>query len=129
MPEPIARRQFISAAAAMALLGGAGITIACGGSSLGTGPTPPPPPPGTSSKFGTVGTNHGHTAVIQGASLDAGGALTLDIQGSAAHTHSVTLTAQQVVSIRGGTQVTVQASITDPGLGPEFIHGHSVTFN
>lgn len=128
MPEPIDRRRFISAATALAMLGGAGITIACGDSSPGAGPTPPPPPT-TTSKTGLVLNNHGHSAVIQAAALDAGGGLTLDIRGNAQHPHTVTLTAAQVVSIRGGNRVEVQSSTDDPGLGAEFIHSHMVTFN
>lgn len=127
MPEPIARREFISAAAALAMLGGAGITIGCSSSETGTGPTPPPPPPpGTGPKIGSVADNHGHNATIQGAQLDAGGAITLSIQGTAPHTHIVVLSATQAASIKAGSRVVVQSSTEEGLLGP---HSHNVTFN
>lgn len=125
MPEPIDRRKFISAAAALAMLGGAGITIGCG-SDPGTNPTPPPSPPPTGSKLGNVTDNHGHTATIQGAQLDAGGSITLNIQGGASHQHTVVVSATQAASIKAGTRVVIQSSSDEGLLGA---HTHSVTFN
>ena len=126
MPEPIDRRKFISATAAMALLGGAAVTIGCGESAPPTGSTPPPPPPTTGPKLGSVANNHGHNATIQGAQLDAGGSLVLNIQGGATHQHVVALSAAEVTAIKAGTKV-VKESSTDEGLLGA--HSHQVTFN
>jgi hypothetical protein len=125
MPEPIDRREFISAATALAMLGGAGITIGCGSDS-GSSPTPPPPPPPTGAKLGSVADNHGHTATILGAQLDAGGSITLNIQGSSEHQHTVVVSATQVTSIKAGTRVVIPSSSDEGLLG---VHSHNVTFN
>jgi hypothetical protein len=125
MPEPIDRRKFISAAAALAMLGGAGITIGCGSDS-GSTPTPPPPPPPTGPKLASIGDNHGHTATILGAQLDAGGAITLNVQGTAPHAHAVGLSATQVATIKAGSKVVVQSTSAEGLLG---VHAHTITFN
>jgi hypothetical protein len=52
----------------------------------------------------------------------AGGAVVLDIQGSADHPHSVSLTTAEVVSIAANTRVS-KVSSTDAS------HNHNVTFN
>jgi hypothetical protein len=134
-PEPevdLGRRQ-ISAMAALALLGGATITIAgCGGgggspsapSAAPPAGAPPGPATGTGNgdKVGLVSDDPRHQAVITSAQLSAGGALTLDIRGSAGHSHIVELSAQEVETIRNGQRVMKQSSTT---LG----HSHLVTFN
>ena len=126
------RRQF-TVEMAMALLGGAAVTIGCGGG--GASPTAPgpastpfpfptatPPPPG----MGTVGANHGHEAVITAAQLLAGGALRLDITGSAPHTHVVDLIADDVARVRNGERIVVNSS---EDLGLFGMHRHVVQFN
>jgi hypothetical protein len=88
-------------------------------------PTPAPTPTTvatTGDKVGAISANHGHSAIITGAQLDAGGQLTLDITGTASHSHIVTLTADQIAAIKGGQTVTV-TSTTGNG------HSHEVTFN
>jgi hypothetical protein len=125
----LARRE-ISAMAALALLGGAAITImGCGGggsnptsSSAAPPATPSPIPAPSGDKVGQVMNDPRHTAVITAAQLAAGGALTLDIQGSAPHNHVVELTAQEVASIRSGQRV-------DKGSSTDFNHFHLVIFS
>jgi hypothetical protein len=129
--KTIGRRQF-SVAAALAALSGVAITIsACGGGSStsptspGTGGTGSSGSGGGSSsgdKTGQISSNHGHTAVITGAQLTAGGALQLDITGSADHPHRVALSAAEITSISGGQKVSKDSS-TDAS------HFHTVTFN
>jgi hypothetical protein len=109
------RREF-AVGAAWALLGGAAITIGCGG---GTSPTESTPP--VTDSAGSINSNHGHSATITAAQLLAGGALQLDIRGTAGHTHSVALTAAEVVSIRNGSVIVTETSKTS--------HSHTVTFN
>jgi hypothetical protein len=69
-----------------------------------------------------VSSNHGHVAIITGAQLTAGGGVTLGIQGSATHPHTVPLTGGEVTAIAGNQKVS-KSSSTDDG------HSHTVTFN
>lgn len=117
-------RRAFTLAAAMAVLGGVTITIAaCGGSgSSGSGSPTAPTPVNPADKAGTVGANHGHTAVITRAQLTGGGGLSLDIRGSSDHPHTVVLTAGDITAIAANNRV-VRESTTDDG------HSHSVTFN
>ena len=126
----IDRRQF-TLASAMAILSGVAITItsACGGGSSSSPtspstptPTPTPAPAPSGDKVGTISDNHGHSAVITGAQLTAGGALLLDIQGSSSHAHTVQLSAAEITSIAGSQRVS-KSSSTSQG------HDHTVTFN
>jgi hypothetical protein len=92
-------------------------------------PTAAPTNASTGDKAGAISNNHGHSAVITGAQLDAGGGLTLDIMGSAPHTHQVILTGAQVVDIRNGQTVTMESTVTDGGPAYLGVHSHGVTFN
>jgi hypothetical protein len=114
--EGLDRREF-TLRSILLMLSGVTITI----SGCGDGDENPVQPTVTD-KVGTISNNHGHTAVIEAAKLSAGGAVTLDIQGSASHNHKVELTAGEVVSIRNGQQV-AKTSSTDNS------HSHTVTFN
>lgn len=120
------RREFALRAALLALSGVSITVSACGGGG-GSPSTPTPPttttPPATSNdEVGSVSANHGHTAIITAAQLAAGGAVDLDISGTAGHPHRVQLSGDEVVQIRGGTRV-AKPSSTDDG------HNHTVTFN
>ena len=114
------RRQF-TLAAALAALSGVVITIssACGSSSSPSGPTGGTP---ATDKTGVISANHGHTAVITGAQLTAGGALELNIQGAATHPHTVSLTAAEIGAIAANQQVAKQSTTNNS-------HSHTVTFN
>jgi hypothetical protein len=70
---------------------------------------------------GVVAANHGHVAVITGAQITAGGALSLDIRGTAAHTHTVSISQTDLASLKNKQAITTQSS-TDSS------HSHSVTF-
>lgn len=114
------RREF-AVEAALALLGGAAITISgCGGggaSSL-TAATPPPP---LTDVAGQISSNHGHSAVITAAQLGAAGALDLDLRGTAGHTHMVSLTSAEVATIARRGMIQKESSGSS--------HTHTVTFN
>ena len=130
-PELIGRRQF-TVAAALALLGGAAISIGCGDGSGNpntvTPPPPPPPSPGTN-LLGDVQNNHPipHVATITAAQLSAGAGITLDISNGL-HSHTVALTAEQVVQIAAKVQVS-KLSSTNPHSDGSDPHSHLVTFN
>jgi hypothetical protein len=120
--NPISRRVF-TLEMAMSLLAGATITVAgCGDSnSTPSSPSPTPTPSG-SSVTGAVAANHGHEATITAAQITAANALALNIQGTATHPHTVSLTGAQVSQIGSRQQVSVTTS-TDNA------HTHMVTFN
>jgi len=127
-PVDLERRQ-ITVLAALALLGGATVTLtACGGGASPTAPParPPAPPPTSScppdAACGVVGGDALHSAVITGAQLAAGGALALDIRGGAGHSHTIEISAQEVVAIRERRRIEKVSSLT-------FGHVHAVTFN
>lgn len=118
------RRQ-ITILAAMALLGGATMTIAsCGGGTAGPTQLPSPPTPTCPSEAacGVVSSDPTHTAMITAAQLAAGGALILDISGSSSHGHVVQLSADEVVAVREHRHVEKSSSV-------ELGHSHLVTFN
>ncbi len=137
MTEKIQRREF-TAAMALALLGGATITVSgCGGGGSGYGGGGNPTGPGAGGnddygpggdmdpgggEVGQISANHGHRAVITRAELNGGGGLSLNILGEATHTHSVELSAAEIVSIRDGGRVSKASSTTEA-------HQHTVTFN
>lgn len=81
-------------------------------------------PPG--SAHGTISGNHGHIAFVTAAQLNTGIGVTLDIQGSANHTHSVVLSDSDVANIVAGVHVATTSSSADGGNGS---HSHGVTFN
>ena len=126
--ERLADRRQFTVEMAMALLGGASITIACGGSpSAPTAlPTPAPTPSPSDGRAGLIAQNHGHEAIITGAQLQAGNALRLDIRGAAVHGHIVELSGEEVARIRGGQRVQKTSTEEVGLLGP---HTHVVTFN
>ena len=71
---------------------------------------------------GAISANHGHTAVITSAQLASPTSITLDIQGSASHSHIVALSQTEVGQIANGARVSKVSS-------NEQSHNHTVTFN
>lgn len=125
-PEPrllIDRREF-SAAAVMALLSGVAIMVtSCGGG--GSNPAAPSSgtnPPASGDRVGSISANHGHSAILRAAQITAADAVTLDIRGTADHTHSVGLSADEVRAVGNGQRVSKNSSVDDA-------HNHTVTFN
>ena len=125
--DPVTRREF-TLAAAIAVLSGVAITVSgCGGgdsSGSPAAPTPsgPSPTPTGTDRTGTVSSNHGHSAVIASAQLGASGGITLNIQGSAGHPHTVALTGADLIAIAGNQRVAKESS-------NDASHTHTVTFN
>jgi len=125
----LTRRDF-TVSSALALLSGVAITITgCSDSSdspttpgLTTTTTPAPTPPTPSDVTGTIGANHGHTAVVTAAELTSDDTVILDITGDASHPHTVELTPADLDQIAADTRVT-KTSTTNAE------HAHSVTFN
>lgn len=111
--HPSINRRDFTLQSALAILSAATITISCDDDT----PTRP-----STDVTGAVSANHGHQAVIERARLTGGGAITLDIRGSADHPHTVQLTAAEVGQIAAGQRVTKESS-TDA------FHSHQVSFN
>ena len=120
----ISRREF-TLAAAMAVLSGVAISVAgCGGSDSGSPASPSPTGSGSTSgdRTGTISANHGHTAVIASAQLGASGGITLNIQGTSAHPHTVALSGSDLAAIAANQRVSKESS-------NDASHTHTVTFN
>ncbi len=120
------RREF-TAEAVLAMLSGVVILVseaACGGSGSSSpmSPAPLPPTGGTSDKVGQISNNHGHSAMVTAAQLLAGNQVQLDIRGTADHTHTVTLSHDDLNNINGGATVATDSTTTNG-------HDHTVTFN
>jgi hypothetical protein len=111
----IDRREF-TGKALLALLAGVTVTITgCGADS----PTEAAP---VTDKSGTIENNHGHDATITSAQQKAGGAVTLNIQGTSSHNHELVLTAAEVTAIRFGERLA-------KGCATNRNHMHTITFN
>lgn len=121
----IDRREFAKEAS-LAFLSGITVTVsACGGSGYSSPATPTTMPPATNNSgndVGEVSANHGHSAVVLAAWLQAGNAVDLDIRGSATHSHMVSLVADAMRDLRDGKKVQKDSTSTDG-------HTHTVTFN
>lgn len=107
------RREF-TVRSLMAMLSGVTIVI--------TGCGPNITEPTGTDKTGIITGNHGHSVVITSAQLAAGGAVTLDIQGTSKHLHSVELTRPDIKAIREGVKLEKHSSQSGS-------HYHTVTFN
>jgi len=120
------RREF-TVDAVLAMLSGVVILVtesACGGSGSSSpmSPAPLPQTGGTSDNVGQISNNHGHSAVVTAAQLLAGNQVQLDIRGTASHTHSITLTHDDLGRVSGGATVATVSTTTNG-------HDHTVTFN
>jgi hypothetical protein len=122
-PDVLSRREF-TLQSALAILAGVVITVdGCGGSTnTPSSPSPAPAPaPPLADVNGSVSANHGHTAVVTSAQMTAASALSLNIQGTATHPHSVDLTQAELASLRSRTTVTKDSTLVNN-------HMHTVTF-
>lgn len=125
----LTRREF-TLAAAMAVLSGVAITVAgCGDSSspaapssTGSGSTGSGSTGSSGDRTGAISANHGHSAVISSAQLGASGGITLNIQGTSSHPHTVSLTGADLSAIAGNQRVAKESS-------NDAAHTHTVTFN
>ncbi len=94
-----------------------------GGSNYTAAPASPPPPSVgnvSTACSDTIANNHGHVLTIALADLDSATDKTYDIQGSADHTHSVTLTVAQLATLKSGGSVSSTSTTS-------FAHQHEIT--
>ena len=120
-PGSLPTRREFTLDAALALLAGCVITIsdACGGSS--TSPTP------TADVAGVVSANHNHSGAITGAQITAGSAFTLNIQGTAVHSHTVSITQADLTALKNRQSVSRESSSDFSNTFGQ--HSHAVTFS
>jgi hypothetical protein len=71
---------------------------------------------------GVIANNHGHTAVVTAAQISAGRAITIDIRGTADHSHTLDLTNDDMVRLQQRQRVERDVSANNT-------HTHRVTFN
>jgi hypothetical protein len=107
------RREF-TIRSLMAMLSGVTVVI--------TGCGPNITEPTMTDKVGLITGNHGHSVLVTSAQLAGGGAVTLSIQGTSKHLHSVELSRADVGAIRDGRKVEKHSSESGS-------HYHTVTFN
>src|SRR5262245_12403070 len=117
----LTRREF-TLDAALALLAGCAITISEGCGKSSTTPSGPPPTDVT----GSISSNHNHSAQITAAQITAGAAFTLNIQGTAAHPHTVALTQADLTSLKSRRSITKDSSSDQSNTFG--LHLHTVTF-
>jgi hypothetical protein len=118
----LTRREF-SAESLTALFTGVAITITgCGGDDSPSPTSPGGSAGGSGDRSGAISANHGHVATVTSVQLNSGSSVTLNIQGTSDHPHTVTLTAAEVTQIRDGQRVSKTSS-------NDAAHTHSVTFN
>jgi hypothetical protein len=117
----ITRREF-TLEAALAVLAGCVITVsdACGSKST-TDPSPAP-----SDITGTVSANHGHTAVVTSAQITAANAVVLNIQGTAVHNHTLSLSQAELQMLKNRQAVSKDSSSDVSATAG--VHLHTVTF-
>ena len=118
----VTRREF-TVDSVLALLAGVTITLTgCGGSTTPTSPSSTGGSTQAGDFSGTISANHGHIATVTAAQITANQAVTLDIRGTADHTHTVSLSATDIHSIGTHQRVSVVSSNDNN-------HTHTVTFN
>ena len=121
------RREFTSASV-LAILSTVPILVSsCGGDN--SSPTAPSASTGgqsmgTASVTGSVGENHGHSAVVTAVQLTGGQDILLDITGVADHRHTIAITVAELNQMAGGVRVSKASSVNDADA-----HSHIVTFN
>ncbi len=119
MAAPMTRKAFC------ARLTGASVVLlfqACGGGGSDAAPAGAPAGAGPAGAgcTDTIAGNHGHVLTIAAADLDSAIDKVYNIQGSAPHNHTVTLTVANLRSLKAGMTVTAFSSTTDA-------HEHSVS--
>ncbi len=134
------RRQFTAASINALFLGMIVTVTACKSAGSGNAGMSPSPSPSTTSPpagdvAGVISSNHGHIASVTHVELVDGGAVSMNIRGTADHDHTVDLTSDQVHQVAAGTKVSVLSTVgttqQSDGYGgyTTYTHTHTVTFN
>ena len=102
---PLTRRELLVLAAAAAGAAACGSSSGSGGGMAG----------GDCLANGThaaIGANHGHVLLVTKEDVAAGVDKTYDIQGTATHTHSVTITAAMFARLAANTEADATSTVT-----------------
>ena len=118
------RRSLASMAILAAALGMAGCHEGCDSDSP-TEPSGIVSQPAVADVMGVISLNHGHIALVTATQIRAAQTVTISIQGTALHSHTITLTGPQLTQIGRGQRVLV---VSTPAATPD-AHTHDVTFN
>jgi hypothetical protein len=111
------------------LIGAQSLVAACGGGTYSSGDTSGTPSSGgsctTNGTTITVGGNHGHTApTVSASDVTTGSQNTYTVaQGSASHSHTVTVSAANFTTLQGDTGVSISTDADATG------HSHTITIN
>ena len=128
------KRRAFTQEASLAFLAGIVVVVSdCGGGGGGSNNSgddgygnpvtgTPPTTVASGDESASISANHGHVATITSAQMQTGGALSLNIEGTAGHNHVVALVAQAVADVRDGRKIRKESTLTD-------VHTHMVTFN
>jgi hypothetical protein len=108
----LSRKEFLKLTV---ILGAGGLVMACGEDTAEGGNCTQ-----NGAQAGTISSNHGHTATVPAADINANAPKTYSIQGTSNHNHTISLTAEQLAQLAQGQSVTV-TSTTDAS------HAHTVT--
>lgn len=119
----LTRRSF-TLDAALALLAGCVITVIDACSKDDSNPTTPTA--AVADVNAVISANHGHTGVVTSAQITAGNAVTVNIQGTAVHSHTVSLSQADLQTLKNRQPVSRDSS-TDPS-NAFGVHLHTVTF-
>lgn len=95
------RRELLIGAASLALVPACGTSTPSGMTDAASGPT----------CTSQIANNHGHVLSVPGADLAATRDHTYNIQGAADHTHSVTLTTAELMTLAAGGTVTATSTL------------------
>lgn len=112
MTAPMTRKAFcarLTGASVVLLLQGCG----GGGSDAAPAGAPVGAHPAGAGCIDTIAGNHGHVLTIPTADLDSAVDKVYNIQGTAPHNHTVTLTVAELRSLKAGTTVTTVSSTAD----------------
>ena len=103
----------------MLQLVGGSLGLMLGGCGGGGDDAAPPSTADTCGRF-DFSANHGHTLSLSAADLDSTEARTFDVQGTAPHTHQVTLSPAQLAALKAGQSITVGTTVSE-------LHSHDLT--
>lgn len=100
-------------------LAGGSLGLMLGGCGGGGSDDPPVVPAAACGRF-DFSANHGHTLSLSAADLDSTVARTFSVQGSAPHSHQVTLSPAQLAALKAGQSVVLTTTVAE-------LHSHDMS--
>jgi hypothetical protein len=119
----LTRKEFLrSVMGAAAGAAWAALLVACGGGDEGGTPDAPSRSCTTNGTTASIGDNHGHTLSVPRADVMAGTQKVYGIEGTADHTHNVTVTPAMFAMLQSNTTIMVNSAT-----GGTDGHTHNIT--